>query len=208
MPVCTAKWPQHECRRGYSSRAVNDSCSLKYLFWGHVPSGGLTTEYPAPEIYSLRIRIRSGVRPPLPPIVWSVWLSGYADTQWTSTLNNSCRNALFILYHFSRSSDFMGESRNPNWYTYPSLLSQALQFILSLLIPQVGFDASSFSSGTYLVVRRRSGDRTSLSRCDCFSSIPCFSLSKTMQCHSLVRQSFFSELLGAWVSARFTSLQL
>ena len=74
--------------------------------------------------------------------------------------------------------------------------------------PQVGFDASSFSSCTYLVVRRRSGDRTSLSRCNCFSSIPCFSLSKTMQCHSLVRQSFFSELLGAWVSARFTSLQL
>ena len=153
-------------------------------------------------------RIRSGVRPPLPPIFLSVWLSGYADTQWTSTLNSSCLNALFILYHFFRSNDFMGESLNPNWYTYPSLLSQALQFILSLLIPQVGFDASSFSPGTYLVVHRRSGDRTSLSRCNCFSSIPCFSLSKTMQCHSLVRQSFFSEPPGACVSARFTSLQL
>ena len=44
---------------------------------------------------------------------------------------------------------------NPNWYTYPSLRSvQALQFVLSLLIPQVAFDASSFSSGTYPVVHR------------------------------------------------------
>ena len=47
------------------------------------------------------------------------------------------------------------KSLNPNWYTYPSLRSvQALQFMLSLLIAQVAFDASSLSSGTYPVVRR------------------------------------------------------
>ena len=47
------------------------------------------------------------------------------------------------------------KSLNPNWYTYPSLRSvQALQFVLSLLIAQVAFDASSFSSGTYPVVHR------------------------------------------------------
>ena len=72
---------------------------------------GVTTEYPAPETYTLRIRgyadtqwswttpppnflgvwvsgyvdtrIRSGVGPPLPPKFWSVWVSGYADTQWS-----------------------------------------------------------------------------------------------------------------------------
>ena len=66
---------------------------------------GLTTEYPAPDTYTLRIsgyadtRIRSRVRPPLPPIFWSVWVSGYADTQWTSTFNNGCRNALWSLHH-------------------------------------------------------------------------------------------------------------
>ena len=37
------------------------------------------------NLYSAYPRIRSGVVPPLPPNFLSVWVSGYADTQWSST---------------------------------------------------------------------------------------------------------------------------
>ena len=56
--------------------------------WIHAPlqpqcllEPSLTTECPAPEIYSLRIRIRGyavEVDHPSPRFFWSVWLSGYA----------------------------------------------------------------------------------------------------------------------------------
>ena len=46
-------------------------------------------DHPSPRIFGVcgwvDTRIRSGVRPPLPPNFWSVWVSGYADTQWSST---------------------------------------------------------------------------------------------------------------------------
>ena len=46
-------------------------------------------DHPSPRMFGVcgwvDMRIRSEVRPPLPPNFWSVWVSGYADTQWSST---------------------------------------------------------------------------------------------------------------------------
>ena len=55
---------------------------------------GLTTEYPS---YTLRIRGYAVELDHPSPRFFEV--CGWVDTQWTSTFNNGCRNALWSLHH-------------------------------------------------------------------------------------------------------------